>query len=100
MKAPIRPDCYRHFISRFKKSSPDQVKIIQSNKIKSFSLVFLGVTAHLKNFFNQAAVAPKPEEECIKLKAVIGYNGNGRGNMVWSLKQGYHTQGLCTRIHF
>lgn len=46
--------------------------------------------AHLKMFFDQAAVAPKPEEECIKLKAVIGYNGNGRGNMVWSLKQGYH----------
>lgn len=38
----------------------------------------------------QAAVAPQPGEEGIKLKAVIGYNGNGRGNMVWSPDQGYH----------
>uniref|UniRef100_A0A8D3BWJ5 WD repeat domain 90 n=1 Tax=Scophthalmus maximus TaxID=52904 RepID=A0A8D3BWJ5_SCOMX len=36
----------------------------------------------------QAAVAPQPGEEGIKLKAVIGYNGNGRGNMVWSPDQG------------
>lgn len=38
----------------------------------------------------QAAVAPQPGEEGIKLKAVIGYNGSGRGNMVWSPDQGYH----------
>lgn len=38
----------------------------------------------------QAAVAPQPGEEGIKLKAVIGYNGNGRGNMVWSPDQGYY----------
>lgn len=38
----------------------------------------------------QAAVAPQPGEEGIKLKTVIGYNGNGRGNMVWSPEQGYH----------
>lgn len=36
----------------------------------------------------QSAKAPQPGEECIKLKAVIGYNGNGRGNMVWSPDQG------------
>uniref|UniRef100_A0A8C9YQW0 WD repeat-containing protein 90 n=1 Tax=Sander lucioperca TaxID=283035 RepID=A0A8C9YQW0_SANLU len=36
----------------------------------------------------QAAVAPQPGEEGIKLKAVIGYNGNGRGNVVWSPDQG------------
>ncbi|XP_053269712.1 WD repeat-containing protein 90 isoform X1 [Pleuronectes platessa] len=58
-KKPIRPDCYRHFIPRFKPST-----------------------------INQAAVAPQPGEEGIKLKAVIGYNGNGRGNMVWSTDQG------------
>uniref|UniRef100_A0A3B4T9G9 WD repeat domain 90 n=1 Tax=Seriola dumerili TaxID=41447 RepID=A0A3B4T9G9_SERDU len=52
------PDCYRHFIPRFKTSTLDQ-----------------------------AAVAPQPGEEGIKLKAVIGYNGNGRGNMVWSPDQ-------------
>ena len=38
----------------------------------------------------QAATAPLPGEEGIKLKAVIGYNGNGRGNMVWSPDQGYY----------
>lgn len=36
----------------------------------------------------QAAVAPQAGEEGIKLKAVIGYNGNGRDNMVWSPEQG------------
>uniref|UniRef100_A0AAQ6AM06 WD repeat domain 90 n=1 Tax=Amphiprion ocellaris TaxID=80972 RepID=A0AAQ6AM06_AMPOC len=60
-KKPVRPDCYRHFIPRFKTSSLDQVKSILS---------------------------PQPQEEGIKLKAVIGYNGNGRGNMVWSPDQG------------
>nr|XP_046233487.1 WD repeat-containing protein 90 isoform X2 [Scatophagus argus] len=59
VKKPVRPDCYRHFISRFKTSTPDQT-----------------------------AVAPQPGDEGIKLKAVIGYNGNGRGNMVWSPDQG------------
>ncbi|KAI3365641.1 hypothetical protein L3Q82_010722 [Scortum barcoo] len=58
-KKPVRPDCYRHFIPRFKTSTLDQ-----------------------------AAVAPQPGEEGIKLKAVIGYNGNGRSNMVWSPHQG------------
>ncbi|XP_056222733.1 WD repeat-containing protein 90 [Seriola aureovittata] len=58
-KKPVRPDCYRHFIPRFKTSTLDQ-----------------------------AAVAPQPGQEGIKLKAVIGYNGNGRGNMVWSPDQG------------
>ncbi|GLD57492.1 WD repeat-containing protein 90 [Lates japonicus] len=58
-KKPVRPDCYRHFIPRFKTSTLDQ-----------------------------ATVAPQPGEEGIKLKAVIGYNGNGRGNMVWSPDQG------------
>ncbi|XP_040923164.1 WD repeat-containing protein 90 [Toxotes jaculatrix] len=58
-KKPVRPDCYRHFIPRFKTSTVDL-----------------------------AAVTPKPGEEGIKLKAVIGYNGNGRNNMVWSPDQG------------
>lgn len=38
----------------------------------------------------QSAVAAQAGEEGLKLKAVIGYNGNGRGNMVWSPDQGYH----------
>ncbi|XP_058477467.1 WD repeat-containing protein 90 isoform X2 [Solea solea] len=58
-KKPIRPDCYKHFIPRFKTCT-----------------------------FDQAAVAPQPGKEGLKLKAVIGYNGNGRGNMVWSAEQG------------
>ncbi|KAM9424099.1 WD repeat-containing protein 90 isoform 2-T2 [Pholidichthys leucotaenia] len=58
-KKPVRPDCYRHFIPRFKTSALDQ-----------------------------AVVSPQPQEEGMKLKAVIGYNGNGRGNMVWSPDQG------------
>uniref|UniRef100_A0AAQ4RJH5 WD repeat domain 90 n=1 Tax=Gasterosteus aculeatus aculeatus TaxID=481459 RepID=A0AAQ4RJH5_GASAC len=58
-KKPARPDCYRHFVPRFNTSTLDQ-----------------------------AAVAPQPGEEAIKLKAVIGYNGNGRSNMVWSADQG------------
>ncbi|CAN9508568.1 unnamed protein product [Ophioblennius macclurei] len=58
-KKPVRPDCYRHFIPRFKTSS-----------------------------FDQTVVVPQPQDECMTLKAVIGYNGNGRGNMVWSPDQG------------
>uniref|UniRef100_A0A3Q2NPU8 WD repeat-containing protein 90 n=1 Tax=Fundulus heteroclitus TaxID=8078 RepID=A0A3Q2NPU8_FUNHE len=37
---------------------------------------------------NRSIAAPPPQDEGIKLKAVIGYNGNGRGNMVWSPDQG------------
>uniref|UniRef100_A0A673BY72 WD repeat domain 90 n=1 Tax=Sphaeramia orbicularis TaxID=375764 RepID=A0A673BY72_9TELE len=59
----VRPDCYRHFIPRFKTSSLDQVK-------------------------RHACVTPQTGEEGMRLKAVIGYNGNGRGNMVWSADKG------------
>jgi len=41
-------------------------------------------------FLTQAAWAARPGGEGIELKAVIGYNGNGRGNMVWSPDQGYY----------
>ncbi|XP_056153043.1 WD repeat-containing protein 90 [Lampris incognitus] len=54
-KKPVRPDCYRHFNQRFKTSS-----------------------------LLETAAAPQLGEEGLSLKAVIGYNGNGRGNMVWS----------------
>ncbi|KAM9716313.1 WD repeat-containing protein 90 [Menidia menidia] len=54
-----RPDCYRHFVPRVKSSSLDQT-----------------------------VVTTQPEESGLTLKAVIGYNGNGRGNMVWSPDQG------------
>ncbi|NXL63252.1 WDR90 protein, partial [Chordeiles acutipennis] len=56
----IRPDSYRHFTPRFKASVLP----------KSFS-------------------SPPAGSEVLKLKAVIGYNGNGRGNMVWSPDTGF-----------
>uniref|UniRef100_A0A8C7XN51 WD repeat domain 90 n=1 Tax=Oryzias sinensis TaxID=183150 RepID=A0A8C7XN51_9TELE len=56
---PTRPDCYKHFVPRLKTS-----------------------------YLDQTIVPPQPREEGIKLKAVIGYNGNGRNNMVWSPDQG------------
>ncbi|XP_062444576.1 WD repeat-containing protein 90 [Rhea pennata] len=56
----IRPDSYRHFTPRFKASVLPQ----------SFS-------------------SPPAGYEVLKLKAVIGYNGNGRGNMVWNPDTGF-----------
>uniref|UniRef100_A0A3Q2Y4U8 WD repeat-containing protein 90 n=1 Tax=Hippocampus comes TaxID=109280 RepID=A0A3Q2Y4U8_HIPCM len=38
--------------------------------------------------FVKTAVTPQPGEAGVTLKAVIGYNGNGRGNLVWSPDQG------------
>lgn len=35
-------------------------------------------------FFLQSFSSPPAGSEVLKLKAVIGYNGNGRGNMVWN----------------
>lgn len=37
----------------------------------------------LRLFFLQSFLSPPAGNEVLKLKAVIGYNGNGRGNMVW-----------------
>ncbi|XP_074866919.1 WD repeat-containing protein 90 isoform X2 [Carettochelys insculpta] len=56
----IRPDSYRHFTPRFKASALP----------KSVSY-------------------PPAGKEGLKLKAVIGYNGNGRGNMVWNPDTGF-----------
>uniref|UniRef100_A0A672KHC3 WD repeat domain 90 n=1 Tax=Sinocyclocheilus grahami TaxID=75366 RepID=A0A672KHC3_SINGR len=47
----VRPDCYKHFTSRFKTST---------------------------------TVAPPSGQAGLSLTAVIGYNGNGRNNMVWN----------------
>ncbi|XP_051789984.1 WD repeat-containing protein 90 isoform X2 [Erpetoichthys calabaricus] len=49
------PDAYKHFTPRFKTSS-----------------------------LAQNIITPPTGEEYLKLKAVIGYNGNGRGNMFWN----------------
>ncbi|XP_063077510.1 WD repeat-containing protein 90 [Engraulis encrasicolus] len=54
-KVEPRPDCYKHFTLRYNTSAPEQ-----------------------------GVVAPPPGEEGLRLNAVIGYNGNGRGNMVWN----------------
>ncbi|XP_051537939.1 WD repeat-containing protein 90 isoform X1 [Myxocyprinus asiaticus] len=54
-RSPIRPDCYKHFTPRFKISTLDQT-----------------------------VLAPPSGQTGLTLKAVIGYNGNGRNNMVWN----------------
>ncbi|KAM9372410.1 WD repeat-containing protein 90 [Phaethornis superciliosus] len=59
-QSSVRPDSYRHFTPRFKASMLPQ----------SFS-------------------SPPAGRETLKLKAVIGYNGNGRGNMVWDPDTGF-----------
>uniref|UniRef100_A0A8C0VLS3 WD repeat domain 90 n=1 Tax=Cyanistes caeruleus TaxID=156563 RepID=A0A8C0VLS3_CYACU len=40
-------------------------------------------------FFLQSFLSPPAGSEVLKLKAVIGYNGNGRGNMVWNPDTGF-----------
>ncbi|KAI5105705.1 WD repeat-containing protein 90 [Silurus meridionalis] len=54
-KKPSRPDCYKHFTPRYTTSGPDP-----------------------------SAVTPPLGQESLSLKAVIGYNGNGRSNVVWN----------------
>lgn len=85
---PVQPDCYKHFIPRCTTSTLDQVKT--SCRLRDCSyIVFLSLCYSVLIFsLIQAAVAPQLGEEGMKLKAVIGYNGNGRGNMVWSPEQG------------
>uniref|UniRef100_A0A8C4VBJ2 WD repeat-containing protein 90 n=1 Tax=Falco tinnunculus TaxID=100819 RepID=A0A8C4VBJ2_FALTI len=65
----IHPDSYRHFTPRFKASVLP----------KSFLL-------------------PPAGSEVLKLKAVIGYNGNGRGNMVYDLSNHWlgHAEEIST----
>ncbi|XP_057682899.1 WD repeat-containing protein 90 isoform X2 [Corythoichthys intestinalis] len=55
----VRPDCYKHFVPHIKTSILDQT-----------------------------AVTPQPDKAGMTLKTIIGYNGNGRGNLVWSPDQG------------
>uniref|UniRef100_A0A673Z2P0 WD repeat-containing protein 90 n=1 Tax=Salmo trutta TaxID=8032 RepID=A0A673Z2P0_SALTR len=59
VEKPVRPHCYKHFTPRFKTSSLDQ-----------------------------STATPELGEEGLSLKAVIGYNGNGRANMVWNPETG------------
>ncbi|XP_063791128.1 WD repeat-containing protein 90 isoform X4 [Pseudophryne corroboree] len=57
---PPRPDAYTHFNPRFK--TPCLAK---------------------------GMCPPPPNQEMLHLKAVIGYSGNGRGNMVWNPDTGF-----------
>ncbi|TRY93037.1 hypothetical protein DNTS_025166 [Danionella cerebrum] len=63
-----RPDCYKHFSARFKTSVHDQTP-----------------------------VALPSEEAGLSLKAVIGYNGNGRNNMIWKPDTGLFVY-TCGRL--
>ncbi|XP_053327870.1 WD repeat-containing protein 90 [Spea bombifrons] len=58
--SPPRPDAYIHFNARFKASGPAK-----------------------------GLCQPPVGQEILTLKAVIGYNGNGRGNMVWNPDTGF-----------
>ncbi|KAM4024166.1 LOW QUALITY PROTEIN: WD repeat-containing protein 90 [Anomaloglossus baeobatrachus] len=57
---PPRPDVYSHFTPRFKSSCPAK-----------------------------AACHPPTGQERLVLRAAIGYNGNGRGNVVWNPDTGF-----------
>ncbi|XDB64088.1 hypothetical protein AB1E18_017404 [Capra hircus] len=59
-RPPARPNSYRHFTARYKASS----------RAQGFSL-------------------PPAGDEWLRLKAVVGYNGNGRTNLVWSPDTGF-----------
>uniref|UniRef100_A0A8B9L481 WD repeat domain 90 n=1 Tax=Astyanax mexicanus TaxID=7994 RepID=A0A8B9L481_ASTMX len=50
----------------------------------SSSLPVLDVSSIQKTRHGGDAVTPPPGQEGLSLKAVIGYNGNGRSNMVWN----------------
>ncbi|KAK2180206.1 hypothetical protein NP493_453g01010 [Ridgeia piscesae] len=63
---PPRPTAHKHF----------------EQKVKNHALA-------------QRRYAPPPNQAGLKLKSVIGYNGNGRGNMVWHPDTG-HSEEVST----
>ncbi|GAB1300736.1 WD repeat-containing protein 90 [Apodemus speciosus] len=65
---PTRPDSYKHFTPRYKAST----------RVKSVSF-------------------PPAGREQLRLKAVVGYNGNGRANMVWRPDTGFFAY-TCGRL--
>ncbi|XP_028710456.1 WD repeat-containing protein 90 isoform X2 [Peromyscus leucopus] len=65
---PTRPDSYKHFTARYKAST----------RVKSVSF-------------------PPAGREQLRLKAVVGYNGNGRANMVWRPNTGFFAY-TCGRL--
>ncbi|XP_045849111.1 WD repeat-containing protein 90 isoform X2 [Meles meles] len=60
VRPSARPDCYRHFLARYKSPLP----------AKSVSVSNTGL-------------------ERLLLKVVVGYNGNGRANVVWKPETGF-----------
>ncbi|XP_043935318.1 WD repeat-containing protein 90 [Protopterus annectens] len=100
----VRPDCYKHFIARYKASvrikvpvSFDEVKVKQKcgkyYKMGLESLYFYTFfvfpymfSTVLTNYEISASVL---DEDSLVLKTIIGYNGNGRGNMVWNPDTGF-----------
>ncbi|XP_076793216.1 WD repeat-containing protein 90 isoform X2 [Arvicanthis niloticus] len=65
---PTRPDSYKHFTARYKAST----------RVKSVAF-------------------PPVGREQLRLKAVVGYNGNGRANMVWRPDTGFFAY-TCGRL--
>ncbi|XP_075797566.1 WD repeat-containing protein 90 [Microtus pennsylvanicus] len=65
---PTRPDSYKHFTARYKAST----------RVKSVSF-------------------PPVGREQLRLKTVVGYNGNGRANMVWRPNTGFFAY-TCGRL--
>ena len=43
----------------------------------------------------QRRYAAPPNQAGLKLKSVIGYNGNGRGNMIWHADSGTWYSVIC-----
>uniref|UniRef100_A0A8C6RRY9 WD repeat-containing protein 90 n=1 Tax=Nannospalax galili TaxID=1026970 RepID=A0A8C6RRY9_NANGA len=68
IQPPTRPDSYKHFIPRYKTST----------QTKSVSF-------------------PPTGREQLRLKTVVGYNGNGRANMVWRPDTGFFAY-TCGRL--
>ncbi|XP_072610322.1 WD repeat-containing protein 90 isoform X5 [Vulpes vulpes] len=60
VRPSARPDCYRHFVARYKTSS-----------------------------LPKSASVSRGSAERLLLKVVMGYNGNGRANVVWKPDTGF-----------
>jgi len=49
---------------------------------------FCVTNVNLSSVLSQRRYAAPPNQAGLKLKSVIGYNGNGRGNMIWHADSG------------
>uniref|UniRef100_A0A8C3IV27 WD repeat-containing protein 90 n=1 Tax=Chrysemys picta bellii TaxID=8478 RepID=A0A8C3IV27_CHRPI len=62
---------------------------VQVFRIEPTWSILSKVVLHQFLFSLQSVLYPPAGNEGLKLKAVIGYNGNGRGNMVWNPDTGF-----------